>query len=132
MERLQSDGRPMSAGDVFRAEPAIPYSSIYRTLAVLSSSGVLNRLIGADEVARFELADEVSGEHHHHLVCVICGAMDTIVLPGSVEASLIRAGRDAKRRRGFTVDSHRVELIGRCVDCQGAGPPRRPARTSTG
>jgi hypothetical protein len=35
---------------------------------VLARAGAARRLVGADGIARFELAEAVSGEHHHHLV----------------------------------------------------------------
>lgn len=110
----------MSADELREAEPAMPYSSIYRTLAVLTSAGVLARLAGVDGVARFELAEMVSGTHHHHVVCTICGAMNPVVLPKQVEAGLIRAEHDVQRQASFVIDSHRVELMGRCDDCLSA------------
>jgi Fur family transcriptional regulator, ferric uptake regulator len=123
--RLRVEGRPMSADEVRRAEPTMPYSSIYRTLSVLTAAGVIRRLGGLDGLARFELAEEVSRHHHHHLVCADCGTMDTLVLSDSVEAGLDAAAA-AARRGGFVVDSHRVELIGRCGNC--AAPMTQPAR----
>jgi Fur family ferric uptake transcriptional regulator len=82
---------------------------------------VARRLIGADGIARFELAEAVSGEHHHHLVCTICGAMDVVLLPAAAEDELARAARAVQQSGRFVVDSSRVELTGRCAAC--ASPP---------
>jgi Fe2+ or Zn2+ uptake regulation protein len=122
VDRLLVERRPMSAEELRRAEPDVPYSSLYRTLSVLAAAGVVRRLGGMDGVARFELAEEIGGGHHHHLVCADCGTMGTLVLPDSVESGLVWAAQAAERASGFTVESHRVELIGRCADCA-----RRPA-----
>ena len=115
--RLRAEHRPMSADDMYRCEPSVPFSSIYRTLAVLARAGVARRLAGTDGVARFELAEAVSGEHHHHLVCTGCGAMDVLVLPAAAETELDRAARAVEESGRFVVHSQRVELTGRCAVC---------------
>jgi Fur family ferric uptake transcriptional regulator len=116
--RLRSEARPMSAEDLRLAEPSLPYSSIYRTLAALIQAGVVRRLAGIDGNARFELTEAVSGEHHHHhLACADCGAMEALVLPAGVENGLERAAAAVRRSGRFTVESHHVELIGRCAAC---------------
>jgi len=107
----------MSAGDMRQAEPSLPYSSIYRTLAVLTQAGAVRRLAGLDGIARFELAEAVSGEHYHHLACADCGTMEVLLLPAKVENGLARAAAAVRRSGRFTVDSHQVELIGRCAAC---------------
>jgi Fe2+ or Zn2+ uptake regulation protein len=85
---------------------------------------VVRRLAGADGIARFELTEAVSGEHHHHLVCAACGTMDVLVLPAGVEAGLAQAATTAERTAGFRVESHLVELIGRCALCVKRASPR--------
>ena len=124
--RLQAARRPLSAEDVRRSEPSVPFSSVYRALAVLARAGVARRLIGADGIARFELAEAVSGEHHHHLVCTVCGAMDVVLLPAAAEDELARAARAVQQSGRFAVHSCRVELTGRCVACA-ARPPGVPS-----
>ena len=115
--RLRAEHRPMSADDVHRCEPSVPFSSIYRTLAVLARAGVARRLAGADGVARFELAEVVSGEHHHHLVCTGCGAMEVLLLPAAAETELARAAQAVQQSGRFVVHAQRVELTGRCAAC---------------
>ena len=115
--RLRAEHRPMSADEVHRCEPSVPFSSIYRTLAVLARAGVARRLAGADGVTRFELAEAVSGEHHHHLVCTGCGAMDVLLLPAAAETELARAARAVQQSGRFVVHSQRMELTGRCAAC---------------
>jgi Fur family transcriptional regulator, ferric uptake regulator len=115
--RLRSEARPLSAEDLRLAEPSLPYSSIYRTLAALIQAGVVRRLTGIDGNARFELSEAVSGEHHHHLACADCGAMEALVLPAGVETGLEQAAAAVRRSGRFAVESHQVELIGRCAAC---------------
>ena len=67
--------------------------------------------------------------HHHHLVCLNCGAT-TDVDDCGIEA----VTREAARRSGFKIEQHRLELFGRCPDCRSArrgGRRRRsPFRTA--
>jgi len=51
------------------------------------------------------------------LACADCGAMETLVLPAGVENGLQRAAAAVRRSGRFTVESHQVELIGRCAAC---------------
>jgi Fe2+ or Zn2+ uptake regulation protein len=120
--RLRTAGRPVSAEDLRRLEPSVPDSSIYRALAVLARAGAARRLVGADGIARFELAEAVSGEHHHHLVCADCGTIDSVRLPAAAEDELARAARAVHQAAGFVVCSSRVELTGRCADCAARQP----------
>jgi len=98
----------------------LPLSSVYRNLAVLEESGLVHRLAGHGDFARFELAEELVG-HHDHLVCASCGAMIDIAFPAALEAELGRALARLARRKGFQVGSHRVDAIGRCPECVSVG-----------
>ena len=120
--RLRAARRPLSAEEVRRSEPSVPYSSVYRALATLERAGVARRLLGADGIARFELAEAVSGEHHHHLVCTDCGAMDVVLLPAAAEDEIARAARALQKSGQFVVHSSRVELTGRCAACAAQQP----------
>lgn len=92
-------------------------SSLYRNLAILEQCGVVRRLASVDDVARYEL-DEALTEHHHHLVCSVCGRIDDITLPDDVEQSLTRATDGAGRARGYEIAAHRLELVGTCGGCR--------------
>jgi Fur family ferric uptake transcriptional regulator len=116
-DRLWAEHRPMSAEDMRQAEPSVPYSSVYGILALLARAGVARRLVGTDRVARFELAEAVSGEHRHHLSCVDCGAMDVLLLPAAAEDELARAARAVEQAGRFVVRTSRVELAGLCPAC---------------
>src|ERR1039458_6641288 len=72
IELLVRAGRPVSIGDIADRLPSLPRSSAYRHLVDLEVAGVVRRVAGGDEFARFELAEDLT-EHHHHLVCVECG-----------------------------------------------------------
>jgi Fur family transcriptional regulator, ferric uptake regulator len=72
--------------------------------------------VSTDDVSRYELAEELS-EHHHHLVCSVCGRLEDVVLPAQIERALAQAADEAREQRDFVVDSHRLELVGTCPGC---------------
>lgn len=116
VELLGSAGRPLTIPELREAGAAQSQSSVYRNLAILEQCGVVRRLVSHDEVARFELAEDLT-EHHHHLVCSSCGAIEDIALSPSVEAALHAAVDEARSGHDFETESHRFELLGSCADC---------------
>ena len=93
-----------------------PLSSVYRNLNLLSSLGVLARVVGLDRQERFELVGpEDSPHHHHHLVCSICGLIEAYPVSDELE----RAIRDLVDglSTGFRVFDHSLDLVGTCADC---------------
>jgi Fur family transcriptional regulator, ferric uptake regulator len=115
VDLLLSAGRPVTIPELaHRATQS--QSSLYRNLAVLEQCGAVHRLASTDELARYELAEELS-EHHHHVVCARCGRLEDVVLPQEIERSLRRAADTAAAQHDFRVDQHRLELIGTCRAC---------------
>src|SRR4030095_2814000 len=45
--------------------PRLAQSSAYRTLTVLERAGIVHRIVTSDEFARYELAEDLTGHHHH-------------------------------------------------------------------
>jgi Fe2+ or Zn2+ uptake regulation protein len=91
-------------------------SSAYRNLTVLEEAGVVHRIVGSGQFARYELAEDLTG-HHHHLICSTCGAVDDFTLSDAVERSLEDALRRSARRSRFTATHHRLDLVGTCTRC---------------
>jgi Fe2+ or Zn2+ uptake regulation protein len=115
LEAFAAEDRPLTVPEVAAAE-SIPPSSAYRNVLVLVEAGVLQRVVGADEHARFELA-EPFGDHHHHLICSDCGSVQDVPAHVPLEQAVGMAAKKIARATGFVVDSHRVDLVGRCADC---------------
>ncbi len=116
VDLLVEAGRPVTIPELIELGARQSQSSLYRNLAILEQCDAVRRVIATDEVARYELAEELS-EHHHHLVCSLCGTIEDLTLPDSLEQSLILAADEARRQRDFDVDSHRFELLGTCRAC---------------
>jgi Fur family transcriptional regulator, ferric uptake regulator len=95
----------------------VPVSSVYRTLAVLEEAGVVEPHHGARGLTRYEMAEWLAG-HHHHLVCVECGAVEDIELPERLEVQLERLVGQVSESFSFSAGGHSLEVDGRCARCR--------------
>lgn len=96
--------------------PDVPLSSLYRSLSVLEESGVVEPHHGAGGVTRYELAEWLTG-HHHHLVCVNCGSVDDIKLPPELESNLESVVAQVGMLSSFVQKGHSLEVTGLCARC---------------
>jgi Fe2+ or Zn2+ uptake regulation protein len=94
---------------------SIPVSSLYRSLGVLERAGVLTPHLGSRDVIRYELAEWISG-HHHHLVCIDCGSVEDVTVPSPVESE-VRSLVAGIAGGSFTPLAHTLEIEGRCARC---------------
>jgi Fe2+ or Zn2+ uptake regulation protein len=117
VEALAGSDGPLTLPDVLTRCAGLPQSSAYRGLAVLERAGAVHRVASSDEFARFELVEDLTGHHHHHLICSSCGKVDDFTVPGHLEQSLDAELAAAARKAGFTPDRHRLDLVGRCREC---------------
>ncbi|GIU90875.1 MAG: transcriptional repressor [Acidimicrobiia bacterium] len=113
---LAGADRPLTLPEILAARPGLPQSSAYRNLVVLEQAGVVRRIVTGDEFARYELAEDLTG-HHHHLVCTNCGRIEDLPASDGIERSVAAAAAQAARRAGFRTSHHRLDLVGTCADC---------------
>ena len=118
---LSASDRPLMIQQMLKRssniKKVLAQSSLYRNLVVLENVGVVQRIFSTDDVARYELNDDILG-HHHHLVCSKCGDIRDVRIPESLESSLDSALAKIAKRSGFQLDQHRLDLIGRCSNCR--------------
>ena len=111
-------GGPVTTAQLLNAVgEAVPLSSLYRTMALLDAAEITHRTHDAGGVARYELAEWLSG-HHHHLVCVECGAVSDVELALVQEQGLDDIAATAAAAEGFAVLGHRIDIEGLCRKCQ--------------
>ncbi len=107
---------PLTIPDIVALDRALAVSSVYRNLATLEDAGVVHRIVTNGGFAHYELADDLT-EHHHHLVCSSCGAVDDVKISPQLERSVRDAARDISRKTGFRTERHQLDLIGICRRC---------------
>lgn len=111
-----SDG-PMSAAELHsEIGTEVPLSSLYRSLSVMEQAGVVVHHFGAGGVTRYELAEWLSG-HHHHLICVNCGKVEDLQLPPALEEQVRLLVEKIGDSASFSPSDHTVEIEGRCGSC---------------
>jgi Fe2+ or Zn2+ uptake regulation protein len=113
---LARAGSPLPIREIVGRRRDLAVSSVYRNLADLELAGVVRRVITEEEHGRYELAEDLTG-HHHHLLCSNCGRVEDVDLPAGFEQTLDRTLDRLARDAGFATVSHRLDLIGRCRDC---------------
>ena len=113
---LEAADRPLTIPEILDAQPELAQSSAYRNLVVLEQAHVVHRLVTHADFARYELAEGLTG-HHHHLVCSNCGRVEDLPATAAVEKSVAAAVDQAARKAGFRTQHHRLDLIGLCADC---------------
>jgi Fur family ferric uptake transcriptional regulator len=118
LDAVAAAGRPVSIADLRDGDGAVvSQSSLYRNLVVLEGVGVLQRVTGSGN-DRFELSEALSGHHHHHLTCIVCGLVTDIPADPAVERAVAREARKIARAHGATITGHSLDLYGRCADCR--------------
>jgi Fe2+ or Zn2+ uptake regulation protein len=108
--------RPLTIPEILESRDDLAQSSVYRNLVVLEQAGLVHRIVTNDEYARFELAEDLTG-HHHHLICASCGMVEDVPASAGLERSVRDATAQIARSTGFRTEHHRVDLVGLCRKC---------------
>ena len=109
---------PLAAAELHeRLREHLPLSSLYRSLAVLNEARVLAKEHGGGGVARFELAEWLTG-HHHHVVCTACGEVRDVAVDPATEAAIGRQVKRMAAAAGYRISAHRIDIEGTCPACR--------------
>jgi Fur family transcriptional regulator, ferric uptake regulator len=84
-------------------------ATVFRSLDTFSELGVVERIDLPNGDHAYVGCEPA---HHHHVVCERCGRTTEID-----DAGIRDIVRSIERRTGYRIDSHRVELFGRCPSC---------------
>lgn len=114
---LATAGGPRSAAELSEElGSSVPLSSLYRSLTVLEEAGVVVPHFASKGLTRYELAEWLTG-HHHHLVCIECGRVEDVDIPKDYEAQVEAVITAVSKRASFTPTNHTLEIEGRCSRC---------------
>ena len=101
-----------SADEVYRMVrrrlPRISMGTVYRNLEILSSMGMIQKLVSGGSLMRFDANAGV----HYHIRCVGCDrVVDAPVAP------LIKSGKAIRSATDYKIVGHRFEFLGVCPIC---------------
>lgn len=88
-------------------QPSVGYATVYRTMKLLSESGLATEHRFDDGQARYERADD---DHHDHIICGTCGRIVEFE-----DHEIERRQERIARKLGFKVNSHRHEIYADCI-----------------
>ncbi|MBW4530823.1 MAG: transcriptional repressor [Aphanothece saxicola GSE-SYN-MK-01-06B] len=113
-ERI-GEGSHLSAEEVHlrlvRSQERVSLATVYRTLRLLSSMGLLQELELPEGGRRFELAGDAHRDHHH-LLCVRCGRTEEFE-----SAPVLAAGEAAAGAFGFRLLECVLNVRALCPAC---------------
>ncbi len=105
----------VSAEDLHRIvkekESNIGLATVYRTLSLLTQSGLAVELDFGDGQKRYE--HNYMHSHHDHMICTECGKIIEFNHP-----LIEKFQEEVARRNGFTITSHKLDMFGLCADCK--------------
>jgi Fe2+ or Zn2+ uptake regulation protein len=116
VEAMARAGRPLTIPELL-GSTHLSQSSAYRNVTALIDAGAARRVNGTGDHGRFELAEELSG-HHHHLVCGGCGRVADVHPSPRLERAIANAAQLLAEEQGFEVIEHRFDLVGTCAACR--------------
>ncbi len=112
---LENEGH-RSVEDIYRVvrekDPRIGYTTVYRTMKILSECGLAREIDLADGITRYEHL--YNHQHHDHMICMQCGK--------SIEfykSEIEELQDEASAQLGFKVLDHKLQIYGLCSDCRG-------------
>ena len=90
--------------------PAIGYATVYRTMKLLTESGLAAESRFGEGQTRFENVPEKG--HHDHIICIKCSK---ILEFHNEKIEELQA--ETAKKFGFKIVRHKLELYGYCGDC---------------
>jgi len=93
----------------------IGYSTVYRTLKLLTAANLAREVNFGDGVTRYDHNFNFNFQNHYHLICTLCG--ETIEF---TSRAVDKSQKAIARKNGFAPQHHKLEIYGLCRECQAA------------
>jgi len=114
LQALADSGGHVTADElvtlVRKTSSGVGRMTVYRTLELLSELGIIHPVYQGTGAAHYILMEH---GRHHHLICSTCHKVIEFD-----DCVLTEIEQMASSRFHFQVESHLLELYGRCPDCQ--------------
>ncbi len=123
VETLMRSGEHITVDELHRRvralDATVSPATVYRTVNMLVEIGMVQKRHFAAGSASFEWS--LNKDHHDHLVCVHCGAIEEF------QHDLIESLQEqVATEYGFLLTTHRMELYGICKACRANGVTAQP------
>lgn len=108
---------------VKEADPRVGFTTVYRTLNLLSDCGLAIKSQFGDGFTRYEPGFNIT--HHDHLICLECGNVTEFF-----NERLEHVQDEVVNRHDFEMLDHSLRIWGRCKNCQRKNRSAKSARTA--
>lgn len=109
---IETEEHP-TADDIFKAlsdeHKNMSVATVYNNLKLFKDTGLVTELTYGDSSSRFDFRTNP----HYHIICTECGTITDFEYPALEEVEHL-----AGLLTGYEVNGHRLELYGRCPNCQ--------------
>ena len=107
----------LTADEIYRktkaAYPEIGIATVYRTLEIFETLGIIHKFQFSEERALYEFNPGYHKHYHHHVVCLGCGSISEF------NEDLLEDIEDAiAHSTGFSIVDHSLAIYGYCKTCQ--------------
>ncbi|MDP3296602.1 MAG: Fur family transcriptional regulator [Thermodesulfovibrionia bacterium] len=94
-----------------RKHKGIGFTTVYRTLKLLTTLGLATERVFADNLTRYEPLP--AEDHHDHLICINCGTITEFE-----NMKMERLQEKISNEFGFYTVIHKMEIYGYCKKCK--------------
>jgi len=91
--------------------PSIGFTTVYRTMKVISAAGLASEADFNDGIKRLE--HKFGHEHHDHLICLKCGKFFEVV-----DKDIENLQEKLAKRYHFKSTDHKMDIFGFCSKCK--------------
>lgn len=113
LEYLLTSMNHPTADEIYKALeskfPNMSVATVYNNLRILREIGLVRELTYGDSSSRFDS----NTKDHYHIICNDCGKIVDFHYPSLNEVESL-----AEQISGFEVSHHRLEVYGKCKECQ--------------
>lgn len=97
---------------VRKKDRRIGYTTVYRTMKLLSESGLCGEIDFGDGILRYE--HKYGHQHHDHLICIKCGRFFEVI-----NLKIEKLQDNLAKEYRFIPLKHKLQIFGICRRCQG-------------
>jgi Fur family ferric uptake transcriptional regulator len=109
----------LSSDDLYRIvskkDPQVGYTTVYRTLKLLTEAGLAREVMFGDGKTYYE--HHHGHDHHDHMICAACGTVEEF-FSAEIEALQDQIAESL----GFAPTHHSLRMWGFCKECQKKKP----------
>lgn len=107
---LKESKSPLCAEDIYNSMSMnVNPSTVYRTLSILTTKGIIMKTIKENKVAYYELIEK----HKHSIFCKNCNQI--IIIDSCPLKEILK---DIKEKTGYEITGHKLEISGICSKCR--------------